>query len=108
MINEILDILEIRSRIQNNEFEISMHAFVKAIERDIALGKIILNINSFIIIEDYPNDKYSPSCLLLGFIENKRPIHIQVTRFKLMVLKIITFYEPNTNQWHSDFIRRKI
>lgn len=27
------------------------------------------------IIEDYPNDKYGPSCLVLGFTQAGRPLH---------------------------------
>ena len=28
------------------------------------------------VIEDYPNDSRGHSCLILGFGENKRPIHV--------------------------------
>ena len=27
------------------------------------------------VIEDYPDDKYGPSCLLLGFTSTGRPLH---------------------------------
>ena len=30
-------------------------------------------------IEDYPNDKYDPSCLILGFTRSRRPLHIMGT-----------------------------
>lgn len=29
------------------------------------------------IIEDYPDDKYGPSCLILGFTLAGRPLHSQ-------------------------------
>jgi len=38
---------------------------------------------SAIEIEDYPTDKYYPSCLLLGFTDNARPLHLHVSRMEL-------------------------
>ena len=29
------------------------------------------------VIEDYPEDKYGPSCLILGFTVYGRPLHVQ-------------------------------
>ncbi|MCF6335624.1 MAG: DUF4258 domain-containing protein [Spirochaetales bacterium] len=57
------------------------------------------------IIEHYPNDKYGPSCLILGFTKSNRPLHIQSTYPELQLIKIITLYEPDTKQW-IDFKER--
>ena len=51
------------------------------------------------VIEDYPDDKYSPSSLLLGFTQGKRALHIQVSRLESDLVKIITLYEPDNIQW---------
>ena len=32
------------------------------------------------VIEDYPNDKYGPSCLIYSFTQAQRPIHVQYSR----------------------------
>ena len=58
------------------------------------------------IIEDYPDDKYSPSCLLLGFTEGVRPLHIQVSYMDSDLVKIITLYEPDEDEW-IDFAQRR-
>jgi hypothetical protein len=60
----------------------------------------------YIIIEDYPDDKYSPSCLILGFTTNQRPLHIQVSCLASDILTIITIYEPNDQEWIK-FTRRR-
>jgi hypothetical protein len=60
-----------------------------------------------IIIEDYPEDKYSPSCLLLGLIAAHRVLHIQVSRLDSDSLKIITLYEPDTDKWINYKIRKE-
>ena len=46
-------------------------------------------------IEDYPDDKYAPSSLILGFTETGRPLHIQTSHVDSDLLKIITLYEPD-------------
>ena len=58
------------------------------------------------VIEDYPEDKYSPSCLLLGFTQTGRPLHIQVSLAETELVKIITIYEPDPNEWLNYSQRR--
>jgi hypothetical protein len=58
------------------------------------------------IIEDYPNDKYGPSCLILGYTQAGKPLHIQCSYPSRPLLKIITLYEPDANLW-DDFKVRK-
>ena len=58
------------------------------------------------VIENYPDDKYSPSALLLGFTEAGRPLHFQVSYAKSDLTKIITIYEPDANEWIENRKRR--
>jgi hypothetical protein len=58
------------------------------------------------IIEEYPDDKYTSSCLLLGFTNIERPIHIQVSFADTEFVKIITIYEPNEDEWINYSKRR--
>jgi hypothetical protein len=60
-----------------------------------------------IIIEDYPDDKYSPSCLILGLTINKRPLHLQVSRRESDILTIITLYDPDQTEW-IDYSQRRL
>jgi hypothetical protein len=59
------------------------------------------------MIEDYPDDKYTPSYLLLGFTKGDLALHIQVSRIESDTTKIITLYEPNEKEWIDYRIRRK-
>lgn len=56
------------------------------------------------IIERYPNDKYSPSCLIYGVTAQGRILHLQ-SNFQGIV---ITAYEPDLDKWHEDFKTRRI
>jgi hypothetical protein len=59
----------IRAKIAPNRFEFSEHAVDQSIIRHVAVEEIRQAILGGEIIEDYPDDKYGPSCLILGFIK---------------------------------------
>jgi len=59
------------------------------------------------IIEDYPEDKPYPSCLIYGRTSNDRPLHVVCAYSDEDNLAIIiTAYQPHPEQW-IDFSRRK-
>jgi hypothetical protein len=97
---------DIRRQLASGEYEFSRHAFKRAIERNISDAEIAMAGGQAVIIEDYPDDKYAPSSLLLGFTFSGRPIHIQASHVESELLKIITIYEPNPAEWY-DFARRR-
>ncbi len=97
---------DIQSHLAEGLFEFSRHAFKRAVERDISEQEIKQAGRAARIIEDYPDDKYSPSCLLLGFTEASRPLHLQVSRADSDSVKIITLYEPDETEWIDHSKRR--
>jgi Domain of unknown function (DUF4258) len=89
---------EIQNQLRAGEFEFTRHAFKRVVERNISELEIIQVGENIVIIEDYPDDKYSPSCLLLGLTILGRALHLQVSRMDSNILKIITIYEPNNDE----------
>ena len=89
----------IQQQLATGQFEFSYHAFRRAVERNISEQGIREAGVQAEIIEDYPNDKYSPSALLLGFTATQRPLHFQISFADTELVKIITLYEPNPNEW---------
>jgi hypothetical protein len=57
------------------EFEFSRHAFRRAIERNIPEQEIRETGANAELVENYTEDKYSSSTLLLGFTAAGRPLH---------------------------------
>lgn len=57
------------------------------------------------VIEDYPEDARGHSCLLLGFEQGGRPIHV-VCAPKDDYLAVITAYVPDESEWSGDFKKR--
>ncbi len=97
---------EIRRQFASGKFEFSRHAFKRAVERNISELEIRHAGAEEMLIEDYPDDKYSPSCLLLGFTETERPLHLQVSYADTELVRIITLYEPDETEWYDHTHRR--
>jgi hypothetical protein len=97
---------EVRKQLSVGEFEFSRHAFKRVVERSITDQDIREGGAQASVIEDYPDDKYSHSCLLLGFTQIRRPLHIQVSLAETDLVKIITIYEPDANEWVNYSTRR--
>jgi hypothetical protein len=97
---------EIRRKFAQNEFEFSKHATDQSILRGISVREIREAVRVGEVIENYPHDKYDPSCLLLGLTQASRPLHIQCSYPSRSVIKIITVYEPDPTEWVEFRIRR--
>ena len=98
---------EIRQQLKAGEFEFTRHALKRSIERNISDQEIREIGETIEIIEDYPDDKYSPSCLLLGFTQANRVLHLQVSTIESDRIKVITLYEPDPTEWIDYKLRRK-
>ena len=99
---------EIRNKIIQRQYEFSKHAVDQSIIRDIRVAEIEEAISGRCeIIEDYPDDKYGPSCLILGFTKDRRPLHFQCSYPGRPRIKIITLYEPDPDLWSNFRVRKK-
>jgi hypothetical protein len=99
---------EIRTRVSRGEFVFSEHAVGQAILRQITVDEVRETIRAAVIIEDYPEVKYGPSCLVFGFTSDGRPLHVQFSYPSPLGLKIITLYEPDSEQWIEFRNRRSV
>ncbi len=101
------EISEIVAKIKDGKYEFSKHAVDQSIVRDIGVSEIgQAMLKNALIIEDYPNDKYGPSCLILGYTHSGRALHIQCSYPNRSLIKIITLYQPDPELWIDDRIRK--
>jgi hypothetical protein len=58
------------------------------------------------IIENYPKDKYGPSCLIYGGTKEGKILHVQCS---IDPVWIITVYDPTVKpeEWDGTFKRRR-
>jgi len=97
---------EIRQKIDANLFEFSKHAVDQSIIRRISVQEVREISARAEVIEDYPEDKYGPSCLIFGRTMAARPLHIQCSYPSRPLIKVITLYEPDPAHWIDCKIRR--
>jgi hypothetical protein len=76
----------------------------RMIQRSVTRADVEKVILSGEIIEEYPDDKYSASCLIYGKTEAGRDLHVQVTHAPTVV--VITVYEPDPKEWVACRTRR--
>jgi hypothetical protein len=73
------------------------HISVQELREAMAVGEVI---------EDYPTDKYGPSCLVFGFTLVRRPLHIHCSSPSRPLVKLMTLYEPDPRRWVDFKVRR--
>ena len=96
----------IRAKVFAGLFEFSKHAADQSILRRVSVREIREAIAQGEIIEDYPDDKYGPSCLVFGYTASARPAHVQCIYPSRPLVKIITVYEPDAASWVDFKVRR--
>ena len=97
---------EVGRQLREAEFDLTRHVLRRLVQREITEQEIRQAGARAVVIEDYPDDKYSPSCLLLGFTEQGKPLHIQVSLADTTLMRVITVYDPDPSDW-IDFTTRR-
>jgi hypothetical protein len=100
-----MEIDDIRIKIRTGDYRFSDHAVKRMMWRSIDRIEVEEAILSGEIIEEYPNDKYSPSCLIYGKSKAGRRLHVQIS-LPLAVI-VITAYDPDETEWTDYRFRRK-
>ncbi len=100
-----MEIEEIKVKISIGEYRFSDHTVKRMIKRSIDRVEIEDAVLSDEIIEEYPDDKYSPSCLVYGRTKSGRHLHVQLSLPPAVV--VITAYDPDETEWIDYRVRRK-
>jgi hypothetical protein len=98
---------EIQDKVEAGLIEFSEHATERSIRRNISVHDVLHAIADGVVIEDYPEDKYGPSCLIFGRDRKGRPLHVQVSYPSRPLVKVITLYEPDPALWINYRFRRQ-
>ncbi|MGB2925363.1 MAG: DUF4258 domain-containing protein [Limnothrix sp.] len=96
----------IQNKILEGKYEFSQHALDQMIKRRILTREIRESISQGEIIEDYPDDKYGASCLIFGLTLNHRALHLLCSYPTRPLIKVITVYEPDLQDWLDYRYRR--
>jgi hypothetical protein len=95
---------EIRQKVKEGKYHGSFTHTEKIRRRRIGVREIEEAISKGEIIEDYPRDHRGPSCLILGFTHEGRPLHVVCGKAEE---EIIIAYEPQPAEWEEDLRTRR-
>ena len=101
-----MEIEKIKEKIRVDEYEISFHAEKERYAEDITISDLEMAFSNGEILETYPDDPKGPSCLVLGYSQN-RPIHIVCGYTSINWIRIITVYIPKLPKWIDERTRAK-
>ena len=100
-----MDLDAIRATARRRLLIFTDHAIRQMIKRQITDDEVRDAILSGEVIEDYPDDKYSPSCLLFGKTQAWRSLHVQCSAPPRV--RVVTAYEPDPDEWRDGRQRRR-
>ncbi|MHB8370900.1 MAG: DUF4258 domain-containing protein [Leptospirales bacterium] len=103
--NELLEFIQ--SCIREGRIIWTYHANVRLLKRLISRQDIIVAVESYEILEDYPQDKYFPSCLV--YLKNEGRVFHFVCALDVIERKvwIVTAYQPDPQEWDTDYRKRR-
>jgi len=99
-----MDIQPIQDAARHNRLFFTDHAVRQMARRDITDEEVRAAILTGEIIEDYPDDKYSPSCLILGATQQGRSLHVQCSAPPRV--RVVTVYQPDPKEWMNNRYRK--
>ena len=103
-----MNIQNITDAIRHDRIRITDHADEEAQADDLSFDEIFFSVLRGEIIEDYPNDKPYPSCLIYGDSFTGKPIHsVWAYNSETKWAVLITVYRPDPARWVDWRTRRK-
>lgn len=102
----MIDIAKLREYYLGDRMLISAHALERCRQRGIRQRDIRSCVFSGEIIEQYPDDYPFPSCLIFGYAEDGRVIHV-VASDEGTAGRIVTVYFPNLDKFQEDLKTRR-
>ncbi len=98
----------IRKIAEKDRIAFKKHSAIRMKERRIDADEVKKIMLHGEMIEEYPEDKPFPSCLVFGFTEKQKPVHIVIAiDSDDQIIWVITVYSPSKEEWEDGFKRRK-
>ncbi len=96
----------IKRQVKAGNYRFTLHGFERCGERNISPQEVKHAILSGEVIEKYSEDKSGPTCLIFGFSEEGKILHVQCS---VEPVWVITAYDPtlDPDKWDVDFKRRQ-
>ena len=96
---------QIRKKLLKGEYIITRHAQRRSDARNISLEEIKHVISTGEIIENYPDDKPYPTCLIQGYVQQNKPLYALCALGE--IVHIITVHWLDPAKWLDPKTRRE-
>ncbi|MCB1193882.1 MAG: DUF4258 domain-containing protein [Leptospiraceae bacterium] len=104
-----MDIQNVRNSIKDGSFRVSDHAVDEMQEDDLDLNNVLHSVENGEIIEEYPESRIAPSCLIFGNDYETKPVHSVWGYFKKKLFSVlVTVYRPSQEEWLEDNKTRRL
>lgn len=94
----------LREQGERDAIRVTPHAHQEMIEEDISLEEVCDVLLGATVVENYPDRKRGPCCLVCGKTSRERYVHVVCTT-SLERAIIITVYEPRPPKWATPLER---
>ena len=102
-----LDLSKIRAAVKSDHTEWRRHALLRATERGITLEQALQVILEGDIIEDYPQAKPYPACLMMAMAKPGKPLYVSLAYDEENdLLHIITVHWLDPCKWEDPWTRK--
>jgi hypothetical protein len=99
----------IKKLIVSDEVRISEHGYDELVNDNLSAREAVENIESAIVVEDYPDFPKGPTVLLLQSDKAGQPIHVVwgVPKGHEGPAVLVTAYRPDPARWNTTFTERR-
>jgi len=88
----------IRAQVETESVRVTRHAHEEMVAEEITLHGVFEAIGRGEILENYPEHRRGPCCLVSGCTDQGRPLHVVCTTAQSLLI-VITVYEPQPPRW---------
>jgi hypothetical protein len=94
----------LRQQAEADALRVTVHAHQEMVEEDVSLEEVREVLLDAAVVENYPEHKRGPCCLVCRQTSRARYVHVVCTT-SLEVTIVITVYEPKPPKWATPFER---
>jgi len=103
----MFDIESIQAMFDGNAVKFTEHFKIRLKERGIKFADVKQALLSGRIIEQCLDDQPLPSVLILGYTNDRTPLHVAVSIDDDLIF-LVTAYSPSGDIWEADYKTKKV
>jgi hypothetical protein len=92
------EMARIRAQVETESVRVTQHAHEEMVAEGITLQDVFEALARGEILENYPEHRRGPCCLVNGLTGRGRPLHVVCTTAQPLLI-VITVYEPKPPKW---------